>query len=49
MFVGNRIQKPTKTKLKRNEEGNTKEKEKKRHHDRTTYRLLKQEKKEYVI
>lgn len=48
MLGGNRIQKPVKTKFKRSDEENT-NKQKKRHHDKSTYRLLKQEKKEYVI
>ena len=49
MLGGNRIQKPVKTKFKRTHEENSNEKQKKRHHDKSTYRLLKQEKKEYVI
>lgn len=52
MLVGNKFLKKTvKTKFKKNqdfEQGN-KTKEKSKHHDRSFYRLLKQEKEEYEL
>jgi hypothetical protein len=53
MLVGNKIVKPSKTKFKRYDENdygvvNHKQKQKKKHQDKSVYRLLKQEEKEYV-
>jgi hypothetical protein len=53
MFVGNKLVKKTvKTKFKKNQDfdnNNAKSKEKSKHHDRSFYRLLKQEKEDYEL
>lgn len=47
---GKKFQKPTKTKFKKNkDQQGGKHLEKTRHHDKSFYRLMKQEKDEYVI
>ena len=45
---GNKYQKPVKTKFKKNQDREALKFEKKRHHDKTLYRLAKEEKEEYV-
>ena len=50
MLGGKKVYKPTKTKFKKHEEEIFKTKEKKKHYDKSTYRLLRQQQKEeYVI
>jgi hypothetical protein len=46
---GKNIQKPTKTKFKKNRDHEESYASKKKHHDKSFYRLVKQEKEEYVI
>jgi len=50
MLGGKKVYKPTKTKFKKHEENFFITKQKKKHHDKSTYRLLKQQDKdEYVV
>ena len=50
MLGGKKIQKTVKTKFKKNRDFDSyKQTDKKRHHDKTIYRLVKQEKEEYVV
>jgi hypothetical protein len=46
---GSKFQKTVKTKFKQNKDRETVKFEKKRHHDKSYYRLAKQEKEEYGI
>ena len=46
---GQKFQKPEKTKFKKNRDREDSKLEKKRHHDKTFYRLAKEEKEDYVI
>jgi hypothetical protein len=45
---GNKFQKIVKTKFKKNQDHESLKPEKKRHHDKTLYRLARQEREEYV-
>jgi hypothetical protein len=45
---GSKYQKPVKTKFKKNLDREVLKSEKKRHHDKTLYRLAKEEKEEHV-
>jgi hypothetical protein len=49
MLGSKKVQKTVKTKYKKNQDEYFNPKEKKRHHDKSTYRLLRQERKEYVV
>jgi hypothetical protein len=50
MLGGKKIYKTPKTKFRKNEDENLNTKQKKKHHDKSTYRLLRQQQKEeYVI
>jgi hypothetical protein len=46
---GKNIQKPNKTKFRKNREHEENYASKKKHHDKSFYRLVKQEKDEYVL
>ena len=48
MLLGKKIYKPMKTKFKRHEDNETIKQQKKRQQDKTIYRLLRQEKEDYV-
>jgi len=48
MLLGKKIYKPMKTKFKRREDNETIKQQKKRQQDKTIYRLLRQEKEDYV-
>lgn len=45
---GKKFQKPTKTKFRKNYDRESVKHEKQKHHDKSFYRLAKQEKEEYV-
>lgn len=50
MFTGGKkIQKPNKTKFHKNRDKEEYKFEKKKHHDKTLYRLAREERKEYVV
>jgi hypothetical protein len=46
---GQKFQKPEKTKFKKNRNEEEVKLQKKRHHDKSLYRLVKQEKEDYVL
>jgi hypothetical protein len=46
---GSKYQKPIKTKFKKSQDHETIKTQKKRHHDKTLYRLAREEKEDYVI
>jgi hypothetical protein len=48
MQTGSKLVKPNKSKFKKNKEKETFKEFRKKHHDKSTYRLLKQEEKENV-
>jgi hypothetical protein len=48
MLLGKKIYMPMKTKFKRHEDNETIKQQKKRQQDKTIYRLLRQEKEDYV-
>lgn len=48
MIAGNKFQKTTKTKFRKFEDTENSDHKKAKHHDKSFYRLLKQEKEEYV-
>ena len=49
MLSGKKLEKPVKTKFKNNDDGNYNNKEKKKQHNKTAYRLMRQEKEEYEV
>jgi hypothetical protein len=49
MLSGKKLEKPVKTKFKKNDDGNYNNKEKKKQHNKTAYRLMRQEKEEYEV
>jgi hypothetical protein len=46
---GKKFQKPTKTKFRKNRDHESMKHDKQKHHDKSFYRLAKQEKEEYVV
>ena len=46
---GQKFQKPEKTKFKKNQDSELPKNQKRRHHDKSFYRLMKQEKEDYVV
>lgn len=46
---GKKYQKTTKTKFRKNRDSEPMKHDKQRHHDKSFYRLVKQEKEEYVV
>lgn len=46
---GKKVQKPQKTKFRRDDDYGMLSKPKKKHHDKSTYRLLRQEKEDVVL
>jgi hypothetical protein len=49
MHTGNKLVKPQKSKFKKDKEKETFKQFRKKHHDKSTYRLMKQEERENVI
>jgi len=49
MFASNNVQRVIKTKFKKEENEKQKDKKQHKHHDKSYYRLVKQEKQEYDI
>lgn len=47
MIAGNKFQKPLKTKYRKGEDFDVKEERRHKHHDKSYYRLLRQEQEEY--
>jgi hypothetical protein len=46
---GKKFQKPTKTKFRKHRDRESVKHEKQKHHDKSFYRLVKQEREEYVV
>lgn len=49
MLGGKKLQKPVKTKFRQNGEEHFSNKDKKKHQDKSAYRLMRREKEEYVV
>jgi len=49
MFTSKKCQKPTKTKFRKNRDDTNEKNEQKKHHDKTLWRMMKQEKEDYVL
>lgn len=49
MLGGKKLQKPVKTKFRQNGEEHFSNKDKKKHQDKSAYRLMRREKEEYVL
>ena len=49
MFTSKKCQKPTKTKFRKNRDDDSEKIKQKKHHDKSTWRLMREEKEDYVL